>query len=165
MRRLCLLTVIGQSVHIVWFSMLLSLLWYTASSFYLLLSSLPPSCSQCCIPAAVIHSGNYLLCILWSHSPHLSLFFFLSRLLVCFFFFSSFIFLCLPGIIWCVLLCSFSAATTLSLSLSVLFLPHQRATEVSIQPQQAANAKAQADEALPTKTLVYVCVHVCVHVC
>lgn len=31
--------------------------------------SLPSSCSHCCIPAAVIHSVIYLLCILYSHSP------------------------------------------------------------------------------------------------
>lgn len=37
-----------------------------------------------------------------------------------------------------------------SSSLSFLFRPHQRGSEISIQPQQAANAKAQADEVPPS---------------
>ena len=49
-------------------------------------------------------------------------------------------------------------------SLSLLFIPHQRGTEVAIQPQRAANAKAQADEALPSSAnqALFLCVCVCV---
>lgn len=68
-------------------------------------SSSPPSCSQCCIPAAVIHSGSYLLCILWSHSPCAGL-----SLLPCLFAsppVTLSVFHCLPRIITHILFCTF----------------------------------------------------------
>lgn len=135
----------------------------TASSFYLLLppplSSLPPSCSQCCIPAAVIHSGSYLLCILWSHSPHLTLS--LSLTLFWVFFSPPSIFHIIAYILLCTFISSKLLCCSRFLSFSVLCLPHRRVTEVSIQPQQAANAKAQADEALLSSANQAVCVCVC----
>lgn len=126
------------------------------TSCALLPPSLPPSCNQCCIPAAVIHSGSYLLCILWSRSPHLTL----SLSLLPLFFFPP-LYLFFLHIVGCVLLCIFISWQLFCCYCFLSFPPpplhHRRITEVSIQPLQAAYARAQADEALLSSANQAVC--------